>query len=268
LTDTQVGNADLTELPPEFRADLVLRFFFGKELVLVIVLEVQLARDDRKHYTWPAYAAVERARASCPALLVVLTLDRDVARWASEVIYDGLKGGVSLRPLVLGPAQIPLLSRKDQARRDPDLALLSLVVHAEERVEIEAAEGAIEGLLFLPEEKVKLYSNLITAVLREACRRGLLEKAMLETINEKYKDILQTLWKEGLQEGLDKGAAKGKIEGKIEGKADSVLSVLNARGVAVSEETEQRIRSCTEPDRLSQWLIRALSATSAADLFV
>ena len=202
------AEADLTELPPEFRADLVLHFSFQGALALVVIVEVQLARDARKRRTWPAYVAVERARAGCPALLVVVTADLEVASWAGQRIDDGLPGGVSLRPLVLGPQQVPIVRERVEAQRDPDLTLLSLMVHDGQPVPVEAVEGAIEGFKDLPPERNRLYSNLLTAVLLAACRRGLLEKAMLDLLNGKYKDIMQGLFNEG-KAGRGQGRGQG-----------------------------------------------------------
>lgn len=51
------------------------------------------------------------------------------------------------------------------------------------------------------------------------------------------------------------------------GKADSVLEVLNARGLTVNAEAERRIRSCEDKTQLTRWLVRAVSATSTNQLF-
>ncbi|MEZ4379707.1 MAG: hypothetical protein R3A79_00045 [Nannocystaceae bacterium] len=37
--------------------------------------------DPRKRFSWPLYVAGPRARLGCPVVLVVLTLDHEVARW-------------------------------------------------------------------------------------------------------------------------------------------------------------------------------------------
>jgi hypothetical protein len=55
--------------------------------------------------------------------------------------------------------------------------------------------------------------------------------------------------------------------GKAEGKAGSVLSVLNARGLASSQEQRQRVMSCTDADQLDRWLKRACTATTADEVF-
>ena len=257
FSTAQTSDADLTELPPEFRADLVLRFYFQNELALVVIVEVQLRRDPRKQRTWPAYVAVERARAGCPALLAVVSTDVEVAAWAAQRIDDGIPGGVSLRPLALGPQQVPFVQDRETAESDPDLALLSLVVHDHQPVPVAAVEGAIEGFKDLPPERSRLYSNLLTAVLREACRRGLLEKAMLDLLNGKYKDIMQGLFKEGFEEGLTKGELKGELKGetkgRVETRATALIEVLEGLFELHDEVLFDRVRSEERVELLERW---------------
>lgn len=57
------------------------------------------------------------------------------------------------------------------------------------------------------------------------------------------------------------------LEGKAEGKAESILSVLEKRGIPVPEDTRDRIISCTDLDTLALWFDRSLTATTVEDLF-
>jgi hypothetical protein len=61
---------------------------------------------------------------------------------------------------------------------------------------------------------------------------------------------------------------EGLREGEAKGRAADILLVLKTRGVAVPEEIEQRIAACTDPAVLSQWLERAVTAQSAAEVVV
>ena len=54
---------------------------------------------------------------------------------------------------------------------------------------------------------------------------------------------------------------------RAEGKAALLLDVLRARGLAVSEETEARIRSCTDSGTLTTWAKRAVTVDSADEIF-
>ena len=57
--------------------------------------------------------------------------------------------------------------------------------------------------------------------------------------------------------------AMGWEEGKAEAWAAAVLTVLDARGIAATSDQESLIMHCTDLDRLSEWLRRAVTAESA-----
>ena len=66
---------------------------------------------------------------------------------------------------------------------------------------------------------------------------------------------------------LSEGKAEGKAEGEVAGKIAAILSVLEARGLAISEEQKQRVHACTEIEVLDRWIRRAATASSADELF-
>ncbi|MET0536190.1 MAG: hypothetical protein ABW171_18390, partial [Steroidobacter sp.] len=71
-TEARIHSADLTEVQPaEYRADLVV-LLVDDVPVLGIIVEVQLAADERKRYVWPAYAANLRAQLECPVYVLVV----------------------------------------------------------------------------------------------------------------------------------------------------------------------------------------------------
>jgi hypothetical protein len=51
------------------------------------------------------------------------------------------------------------------------------------------------------------------------------------------------------------------------GKASAVLILLDARGVVVSEEQRWRILDCTDRKVLDRWIEKAVTLTSADELF-
>jgi hypothetical protein len=55
-------------------------------------------------------------------------------------------------------------------------------------------------------------------------------------------------------------------EAKSQGVAESVLKVLEARGIALSAAQRQEILNCRVPNRLDRWLRRASTASSAAEI--
>jgi hypothetical protein len=68
-------------------------------------------------------------------------------------------------------------------------------------------------------------------------------------------------------EGKAEGKTEGKTEGKAEGMAECVLRVLEVRGVPVSDAVRERITSCTDLDRLDDWLDRSVTVSRAEELF-
>jgi post-segregation antitoxin (ccd killing protein) len=69
---------------------------------------------------------------------------------------------------------------------------------------------------------------------------------------------------EGLAEGRVEGRAEGRVEGRAEEAARALLTVLRARGLAVSEAFRDRILAEKDPERLERWLEKAAVASSVA----
>lgn len=56
-------------------------------------------------------------------------------------------------------------------------------------------------------------------------------------------------------------------EGTATGEAKGVVRVLEVRGIPVTDETRERITTCTDLARVSEWLDRAGTVERAEDLF-
>ena len=69
-----------------------------------------------------------------------------------------------------------------------------------------------------------------------------------------------------IQKREDAAEARGKAEGQAEGTAGAILTILEARGIAVSPEQRQEILRCHDLDRLDRWLRRAALASSASEV--
>jgi hypothetical protein len=63
------------------------------------------------------------------------------------------------------------------------------------------------------------------------------------------------------------GKSEGRAEGVAEGAAKSILVVLAARGLSLTDEQEQRILDCTDAEQLNAWLLRAVTITDVSELF-
>ncbi|MFB4304227.1 hypothetical protein [Actinomadura sp. NTSP31] len=61
--------------------------------------------------------------------------------------------------------------------------------------------------------------------------------------------------------------AEGRAAGRAEGAAKSVLLVLEARGVDVSNSVRERVTDCTDIEQLERWVRRAVVIDHAEQLF-
>lgn len=71
-----------------------------------------------------------------------------------------------------------------------------------------------------------------------------------------------------LRPRTERAMALGKVEGKAEGKAESVLLILQARGLVIDPEIHSRITECRDIATLERWLIRSTTITSVDQLFI
>lgn len=259
-----VTSADLSELlSVEFRADVVVELWArgadGKERrVLAIITESQLAIDADKLYTWPAYAALARARFRCPAYVLAVTLDPAVAQWASQAV-EVSPGLGSWRPLVFGPGAIPQVTDPGFAHTHPEMAVLSALAHANDAGEAgEAIVRAVPAALgALDAASGRAYVLLLRAALRPALRK-LLEALMMEKTPLGEFEVPEWLWK------AEKAATK---KGRAEGHAEALLTVLAARNISLDKAREAEVMACHNQATLTRWLRAAVTAKTAADVF-
>jgi hypothetical protein len=272
FTEARLTEATLHQLVPvEYYADAVVLFVDlidnTNKPVLGTIFEVQLQPDARKLFTWPLYAVAARARDECPFVVTVVTVDPATARWASQPIELG--GGNVFRPRVIGPEGIPQVTDPDLALREPQLAVLSVLAHGGGEVDTAVAIGraAIHAILPLPEEQRLLYSLLIEQALSEAARKALEMESQIEKF---FSEAHRRSYAKGEAEGEAKGEAKGKAEGKAEGeakgKAEALLLILRRRGLAMTDDQQHRIVTCTDLATVDRWLDRAFTAASVDEL--
>jgi hypothetical protein len=173
-TEVRIDCADLTDIQPaEYRADLVLLLSHG-EPVLGIVLEVQLDKDNDKGYVWPVYVTNLRARNHCPVCLLVVTAEDRVAQWARKRIELG--GGNHFTPSVLSLSGIPEITDENLARKEPELAVLSALGHANNpdiETSVRTALMAQMASVGLDVQRSVLYCDLVLNSLPEVARRAL-----------------------------------------------------------------------------------------------
>ncbi|MEU8798812.1 hypothetical protein [Spirillospora sp. NPDC048819] len=60
---------------------------------------------------------------------------------------------------------------------------------------------------------------------------------------------------------------RNKAIGRVEGEIRVLFVVLEARGLSLSDEARERIMACTDEEQLTEWATRAVTASSADELF-
>ena len=212
--------------------------------VLGIVLEMQLGKDENKPYAWPAYVVNLRARIRCPVCLFVITAEERIARWAGKAISLG--GGNWFTPWVLRLSGVPEITDEDQARKDPELAVLSSLGHADHPDPEKSARiawAACAASAGLDEERSTLYCDLVRNSLSEVARRALEE---MDAKKYEYQS-------EFARRYYGQGVAQGRME--------LLLKQLAKRYGALSAAVATRIREATasELDGIAE---RVLTATT------
>jgi hypothetical protein len=253
-------------VPPEYRADVVIVLSFGgSRAVLALAIEAQLGLDARKRFTWPVYATSLRARHGCDAAVVVVAPDEAVARWCEVPIPIGPAGCV-IRPIVIGPARVPIVTDEAVARAEPELAVLSAIAHGRGAPDLALAiaKVTLAAAADLDEEHGRLYADLVLSRLGAAARAAL-EELMIGGY-EYQSDFAKKWIEEGLAKGRAQGRVEGRAEGLMEGQAKAVLTLLAARGIAVSDEVREQVSVCRDPATLDGWLVRAATATRIEDV--
>ncbi len=93
----------------------------------------------------------------------------------------------------------------------------------------------------------------------EATLRNLLQRQGFES--------LEAIRTEARTEGREQGRIEGRTEGRTEGRAESILDVMEKRGLVVSDAQRRRVLACQDPQTLDLWLDRALRIATAEALF-
>jgi hypothetical protein len=284
-TEARLASSDLTEIQPaEYRADVVVVLLDRDVPVRVIVVEVQLAVDHRKRFSWPAYVIVARAAHGCPAGLLIVAPDPAVAGWCAEPIEIGVPGFV-LRPPVLRRTAVPVVTDPGEAARRPELGVLSALAHGDADQGETIATAVLPAIRGLDDDKARLYYDLVYNSLNEAARRSLeakmkgyeyqsdfAKKYVAQGLTQGRTEGLTEGLTKGLTEGLTKGLTQGRVEGRVEGRTEgrveeaarAILTVLRVRGLAVPDADRERILAQKDPERLERWLEKAAVAASVA----
>ncbi|MFC6563532.1 hypothetical protein [Actinoplanes utahensis] len=255
--EVHLASADLADVvPTEYRADVVVTLTHEGSTVLAVVVEVQRRIDTRKLLSWPAYVATLYARLNCPVTLLVYCPQRSVVGWAAKPIVFGFPAG-HISPVAVGPDQLPVITDPEIARRLPELTVMSAIAHATHPDPAPLLEALLMAYRAVEVDRAALYHDLVLMALPNQTRK-MLEDLMTATNYTPRSDFAKHHFAQGKMEGLAKGLA--------EAKGQDLLTVLESRGLTVSDEARTTIVECSDLDQLDRWMRQVATVERVEDL--
>jgi hypothetical protein len=244
-------------VPVQYLADMVVLITDTAtgEPVLAVIIEPQLRDSETKRYSWPVYLTTARRVSRCPAaVLVVLCPDPAEAEKCRTPIQTG-HPGFDLVPIVIDSGNPPGGNGGNGGTgASPYLTVFAASMGG---IDMASEPGARRVLDAMASPAVsdadRLRMTAIILRLASDAARQILEAMM--TTSEYEKTFIERIHDEGI------------AEGKAEGKAEAVLRLLDARGLASSPEQRQQVTSSTDPAQLDLWFDRAITASTAAEVF-
>lgn len=252
FTEARIDSANLTDVrPTEYRADSVV-LLVDEVSVFGIVVEAQLSHDNDKQFVWPVYTTTLRARFKCPVCLLVVTTDEAIARWAAKPIELG--GGNRFVPLVLRPSGVPEVTDEAQAESDPELAVLSAMVHGKDadiEKAVQIAVVATSAIRRLDPRRSTMYFDFIRRSLSEVAQRAL---QLMDPRKYEYQSDFARRY-----------VAEGVAVGEAKGRAALIVKLLASRFGPLTRQIETRIgeASIEELDQIGERLLTAQTLDEA-----
>jgi len=268
-TELRTQPAELTDLgPAELRADFV-TVLANPKPYLAVVGEVQLARDDAKRRVWPAYSANLWRREGIPVVVLVVTADRAVARWARRPVTVGPRHHFA--PLVIGPEEVPRLA---DAAAPPEVLTLSAIAHAHDDDDAlrPVARAAFESLAATPDGDFKgtLYDLLLNVLPGHVTSEWAMQFKGYRFQSWLYKEQAAADFAAQRATLLQQGREQGRAEVLAESHARArrtLVSLLTLKFGAVPPPLRSRVDECHDLSTLETWMTRVLGAATAEAVF-
>ena len=245
---TEQRSIDLSQVvSTEYRADAVVELQDGSNTtVAAVIVEVQLKVDHDKEGTWPVYVTALHHKLACPVVLIVVTPSGSVADWARRPIHLG-HPGFTLTPVVMELKDVPRIIDPEEAQKLPELAVLSAMANPD----LEVVLAALSVISPLPEERARLYWDVIWMALPPSVRKA------LETHMQGY--VYQS-------EFARKYISQGREEGREEGLRRAVLAIVRAKLGEVTADDEAAIAAVTGEHALAALIDALMQITDAPEV--
>ncbi|WP_234432573.1 MULTISPECIES: hypothetical protein [unclassified Streptomyces] len=223
----------------------------------LLVVESQGKADERKRGSWPYYLSYLYEKYRCEPVLIVITQSSATARWASRPIRFGFRDWHSLtvRPLVLGPDNVPVITDERQAEQDVPLAVLSAMTHGRGPRAAAILESLAAALRTIDRDSAAVFVQFVDSCLADPQAKQMWRDLMT---------AIQYFWRHPLAEQVRE---EGREEGRVEDRQEMTLRILQWRGIPVTDTVRERVQACTDLAQLEAWAQRAVHAADARELF-
>lgn len=249
---TLVGNTDATERRKvlERHVDTVLEAR-TEDGPFLIAIEAQNEPDDKKLRNWAYYPAYLHELRGCPVVLIVVCRKAATAAWARKPYCIGLPDRPTLvsTPIVVGPDNLPRITDSAEILADPYFAVLCALAHTHDPDVGGILEPIAAALSQLEDPGFGIR-------LQELIERGLEGTAAIEI----WRKIMSYI---PLEVEFRSEYAR---ENQAVGITESVLRILEHRGITVSPAARTHIAACTNHDLAKAWLDEAFTVASAEEL--
>ena len=179
-------------------------------------------------------------------------------------------GLTTMRPLVLGPKLVPVITDVEVARKDLSLALLSALCHDQGDQGRDVVLAVERALVELPPDlqtdvahtMFSVVYNHVDAPLKRAIEAMLMELKLNNRMVE-IPPFLQRYVERGISQGLSQGLSQGELK---EARR-AVLRWVDRAGIVLTDEQRNRIETCEDLPLLNKWEENAAHAKTADDVF-
>ncbi|GAB1335738.1 hypothetical protein ACE1SV_23280 [Streptomyces sp. E-15] len=164
-----------------------------------------------------------------------------------------------MRPLVLGPDNLPVIADERQAERDVPLAVLSAMTHGRGPQAPAILESLAAALRTIDPDSAAVFVQFVDSCLADPQAKQMWRDLMT---------AIQYFWRHPLAEQVRaEGHEQGREEGRVEVLRQMIVRILEWRNIPLSDTVRERVNTCADLDQLELWSQRAFHATDAAELF-
>ncbi|GAB3669706.1 hypothetical protein GCM10027589_37690 [Actinocorallia lasiicapitis] len=253
-----IVDSDLTETNPIERTMDTIFLVEWDGSAEFFVLEAQRRPDADKHVTWPYAIAYLALKYGIPARVIVICADVRTSDWARGPFHTGPadRPSQTTYPYVLGPDNTPAITCPTKAAEDVLLTVFSALTHCLTDTAPQILDALESALGTIEVETARVLADFVLVGLPDGPAQTYWRSRMALPTH-----LFKSAYAQELRaEGEIRGEARGEARGRAQGEARTIIRILDARHIPLSDQARNRILSCTDLAKLDTWADRALEA--------